>query len=171
MLIKQRKYLLLTNQLEKSPTGGRQLLCKLNHDILKEIYGDRLLVFELPKTKIRGLKAIINSFKGNIDDLNENVIKDILQKIHVENVNNVFVDGSNLGEFSNVLKKRFPKVGISIFFHNIEARFFFDLFCLRKSLHALAVLIVNYLSERKAVLYGDKLICISNYSKYKCNSK
>ena len=56
------------------------------------------------------------------------IIKDILQKIHAENVNNVFVDGSNLGEFSNVLKKRFPKVEISIFFHNIEARFFFDLF-------------------------------------------
>ena len=27
-------------------------------------------------------------------------------------------------EFANDLKQRFPKVGISIFFHNVEARFF-----------------------------------------------
>ena len=55
------KLLLLTNQLEDKPSGGRQLLCKLNYDVLKEIYGNQLLVFELPQIKIRGLKAVFNS--------------------------------------------------------------------------------------------------------------
>ncbi len=26
--------MLLTNQLEESPSGGREMLCKLNHDVL-----------------------------------------------------------------------------------------------------------------------------------------
>ncbi len=36
--------MLLTNQLEESPSGGREMLCKLNHDVLIDIYGDRLTV-------------------------------------------------------------------------------------------------------------------------------
>ena len=62
--------LLLTNEIDKSPTGGRELLCKLNHDILKESYGDQCTVFELPKNSISGLKDIFNAFKGCIDGLN-----------------------------------------------------------------------------------------------------
>jgi glycosyltransferase involved in cell wall biosynthesis len=81
--------------------------------------------------------------------------------IQAENVGKVFIDGSNLGGFVKVAKLRFPNVEISTFFHNVEARFFLGSLKQTKSLRALAVLIVNYLAERKAVRYSDKVICLS----------
>ncbi len=66
-----------------------------------------------------------------------------------------------LVRFVKAAKQRFPNVEISTFFHNVEARFFMGSLKQTKSLRALAVLIVNYLAERKAVRYSDKIICLS----------
>lgn len=155
------KLMLVTPQLHHKPTGGRELLCKLNHDALNALYGDHLIVFELPRSRLQGLKSIINAFRGHIDGLNNAVISKALQTIQAENVDKVFVDGSNLGGFVKIAKRRFPQVEISTFFHNVEARFFLGSLKQTKTLRALAVLIVNYLAERKAVRYSDKIICLS----------
>lgn len=153
--------MLLTNQLHASPSGGRELLCKLNHDALREIYGARLVLFELPRSRLKGLRLVMDAFRGHIDGLNDAVIAKAVQTIQVENVGKVFVDGSNLGGFVKVVKQRLPGVEVSTFFHNVEARFFFGSLRQVKTLHALAVLVVNYLAERKSVRYSDKLICLS----------
>jgi len=155
------KVLLLTNGLYSSPSGGRELLCKLNHDALKEIYGDLLVVLELPRHKITSFKSVVDAFKGHIDGLNDAVIAEALQAIQAENVNKVFVDGSNLGGFVAVVKRKFPQLEISTFFHNVESRFFLGSFKQTKSLRALAILMANYLAERKAARYSDKIICLS----------
>lgn len=156
------KLMLVTKQLLDFPNGGRELLCKLNYDILKETYGDHLVLFELSRSRLQGLKSIFNAFKGYIDGLNDVVINNGLQVIQAENVKKIFVDGSNLGMFVKAAKKRFPNVEITIFFHNVEARFFLGSLKQKKSLRALGVLIANYLAERKAVRYSDKIICLSN---------
>lgn len=153
--------MLVTNQLQLCPAGGRELLCKLNHDVLRDIHGDRLVLLELPSGRLRGVKSIINAFRGYIDGLSHDVIGSALLTIQTENVNKVFVDGSNLGAFVKVVKQKFPNVEVSTFFHNVEARFFLGSLKQTKSLRALAVLIVNYLAERKAVRYSDKIICLS----------
>lgn len=155
------KLLLLTKQLHARPAGGRELLCKLNRDALKDIYGDRLVAFELPRGRLLGLKAIATAFRGHIDGLNDATINMALETIQAENVGKIFVDGSNLGGFVKLAKRRFPHVEITTFFHNVEARFFLGALRETKALRALAVLIANYLSERKAVRYSDKLICLS----------
>ena len=46
---KSVKVMLLTNKLCDSLAGGRELLCKLNHDALRDIYGERFVLFELPR--------------------------------------------------------------------------------------------------------------------------
>ncbi|MDA3834969.1 MAG: glycosyltransferase family 4 protein [Spirochaetales bacterium] len=153
--------LLITNTLEKSPSGGRELLCKLNHDALKDIYGERLVVFELPQRRLQGLTSAINAFRGHIDGLNSAVISKALRIVETENIGKIFVDGSNLGGFVRVIKKKFPQVEISTFFHNVEARFFWGSFRQNKTVHALAVAMANYLAERKSVKYSDKIICLS----------
>jgi glycosyltransferase involved in cell wall biosynthesis len=155
------KVMLLTNQLQASPAGGRELLCKLNHDALKEIFGARLVLFELPRSRLQGLKSVVSAFRGHIDGLNDAVLNKALQTIKSENVGKIFVDGSNLGGFVKVIKQRSPDVEVSTFFHNVEARFFLGSLRQNKTLRALAVLAVNYLAERKSVRYSDKLICLS----------
>ena len=153
--------MLVTNNLRNLPLGGRELLCKLNHDALREIYDDRLVVFELCRRRLRDLKSIVDAFRGNIDGLDDVVIGNVLQIIQEKNVEKIFVDGSNLGNFVKLAKLQFPQVQICTFFHNVEARFFLGSLKQTRSVHALAVLVVIYLAERKAVRYSDKLICLS----------
>ena len=59
------------------------------------------------------------------------------------------------------LKRRHPRVEVTVFFHNVEARFFWGSLRMQKNLRALAVLAVNYLAERKSIRYSDKIICLS----------
>jgi glycosyltransferase involved in cell wall biosynthesis len=153
--------MLVTKKLEYVSTGGRELLCKLNHDVLLEVYGKRLVLFELPQSRIQGLNSFIKTFFGHIDGLNEVIITNALQAIKAENVGKVFVDGSNLGGIVKVIKQRLPHVEVCTFFHNVEARFFWGALKQAKTLRALAVLLVNYLAERNSVHYSDKLICLS----------
>ncbi|OHB44728.1 MAG: hypothetical protein A2178_01740 [Planctomycetes bacterium GWC2_49_10] len=154
--------MLVTNRMEKVPSGGRELLCKLNHDVLMEIYGNRLTVFELTKNPIRRFKSAINAFRGYVDGINAETIGVVLHEIHEKNIEKIFVDGSNFGEIARAIKARFPKVQIATFFHNVETRFFWGAFRQNKTVHALAVAIVNYLAERKSVKYSDNIICLSD---------
>lgn len=153
--------MLLTNELHASPAGGRELLCKLNHDALKEIYGERLVLFEVPRRSLRGVRAILGALRGHIDGLDDERIDRALDAIRSENVAKVFVDGSNLGAFTRRLRLRQPNIEVSTFFHNVEARFFWGSVKLRRRPRALAVLLANYLAERRAVRYSDKRICLS----------
>lgn len=153
--------MLLTNQLEEYPSGGREMLCKLNHDVLMEIYGDRLTVFELTKKPIRGVKSVANAFNGHIDGINSETIDRVFQDILSKNIEKIFVDGSNFGGMVKLVKMRFPNVQVYTFFHNVEVRFFWGAFRQSKTFHALAVAIANYLAERKSVRFSDKIICLS----------
>lgn len=153
--------LLLTNKIDESPAGGRELLCKMNRDALKDIYGDRCMVFELAKSQIRSFKSILHAFRGHIDGLSAESIAGLIQQVQAKGVDKVFVDGSNLGELVRIIKSRFPEIRVCTFFHNVEARFFLGALKQTKTPHALAVLMVNYLAERKAVRYSDKIISLS----------
>jgi glycosyltransferase involved in cell wall biosynthesis len=155
------KIMLVTKRLERNPAGGRELLCRLNHDALHVLCGNNMVVFELPDDCFRGVSAYFSAFRGHIDGLNEAIIEAVLEKVHDARITQVFVDGSNLGGFVAVLKRRMPQVEIITFFHNAEARFFWGSLRLQKSLHALGVLIANYLAERKAVKYSNKIVCLS----------
>ncbi|MEH6590013.1 MAG: glycosyltransferase [Halioglobus sp.] len=153
--------LILTKKLESAPVGGRELLCKLNVDALKAIYGDRIIVFELDAGRLQGVRAYFNAFRGHIDGLNTESIDSAIRTIHERNVGKVFVDGSNLGGFIVELKRRLPKVEVTVFFHNCEAQFFWGSLCMEKTVRSFGVLLANTLAERKAVRHSDKRVCLS----------
>jgi glycosyltransferase involved in cell wall biosynthesis len=159
--LKKPKAMLFTVQLDTSPTGGRELLCKLNYEALKGIYGERLVLFELARRSLRSIGSVLNAFKGHIDGLDKATIEVALRAIRSENISKVFVDGSNLGAFTKLLKIRFPQVEVITFYHNVEARFFLGSLLQQKNFRALAVLMVNYLAEKKATNYSDKIVCLS----------
>jgi glycosyltransferase involved in cell wall biosynthesis len=156
-----KNVMLITNKLAACPSGGRELLCKLNYDVLKNIYCDRLVLFELSRSPIQGLRSLIHALRGQIDGVSDCVVSKAVQAIQDGNVDQVFVDGSNLGGLVKVIKLRLPYVQVVTFFHNVESKFFLGSFRHSKSLHSLGVLIVNFLAERKSVRYSDKLICLS----------
>ena len=153
--------LLLTNNILKLPTGGREQLRKLNHDMLEDIFGDQLIELELTRSQIVKLKSIFNAFRGHVDGLSADSLAVAIQEVKEKNIKSVFVDGSNFGEFVRVIKRKFPNIRVYTFFHNVEAKFFLDSLRQTKTPHALAVLMVNYLAERKAVRYSDDIICLN----------
>jgi len=153
--------MLLTKALDEAPTGGRELLCKLNYDALSSVYSDGLVLFELKAGRLLGTQAYINAFRGYMDGLNDASIEKALRLMRKVKVSQVFIDGSNLGGFVPVLKQQMPEVEVITFFHNVEARFFWGSWQLNKTLHAFGVLLANTLAEQKAVKYSDKIICLS----------
>ena len=155
------KVMLLTKQLDPDPRGGREMLCKLNYEALSSLLGDRLVVVQLPHSRPSNLLSILNTFRGHIDGLSLQVIDHAINQIKHENVRQVFIDGSNLGGFVAVLKKQLKHVEVISFFHNVEARFFWGALAASKTPRALAVLIANFLAERKAACLSDKRICLS----------
>lgn len=155
------KVMLLTKQLDLAPRGGREMLCKLNHDALASIFGERLVVFELPPARAANPREIFNAFRGHIDGLTAQTIGDAIDRIQRENVRQVFVDGSNLGGFVDALKRQLKNVEVTSFFHNVEARFFWGALSNAKTPRPLAVFIANFLAERKAARLSDKRICLS----------
>ena len=155
------RILIITKALINKPLGGRELLCKLNYDALRAIYGDRLILFELQDVRLQGMVAYANAFRGHIDGVTSDSIEKALDVVRDLQVSKVFVDGSNLGGFVAVLKQRMPVVEVATFFHNVEARFFWGACRLSKTPRALAVLVVNALAERKAVKFSDKRISLS----------
>ena len=153
--------MLVTNQINNIPTGGRELLSGINHDILKNLYGERLTVLKLKKESIQGLSKVLNSFRGFIDGITRVGLDSISEAIFSKKVKKLFVDGSNFGEIVRYVKTQHPNVQVYTFFHNAEVRFFLGLFRQNKTLHALAVVVVNYLAERKSVMHSDKIICLN----------
>lgn len=155
------KILFLTKDMHGAPAGGRELLSRLNHDALADLYGDRLVVFELSGSRLKGLVPAFNAFHGHIDGLGKRSLSDVLRVIETQQVRTVFVDGSNLGAAVAAIRKRFPAIEVCSFFHNVEARFFLGAFRQKPALRSLSVLVANYIAERKAVLFSDKRICLS----------
>ena len=153
--------MLITNKLENSPSGGRELLCKLNYDVLKDIHGERLIVLELTKSSVHGLKPVLDAFGGYIDGVNSETISLVCHNIQLKNIRKLFVDGSNFGGIVKIVKARFPHVEILTFFHNVEVRFFLGSLRQNKTVRALAVAVANYLAEKKSVNYSDKIVCLS----------
>ena len=137
------------------------MLCKLNHDALIALYGERLFLFELPVGRLSSARKSLTAFRGHIDGLNTKTIQSAHAVIERESVSKVFVDGSNLGSFVAETKQRLPAAEVITFFHNVETRFFWGAFCKNKTVHAAGVMVANYLAERKAVRWSDKIICLS----------
>jgi glycosyltransferase involved in cell wall biosynthesis len=155
------RILLLTNQLQTRPSGGRALLSQLNHDVLSDLLGDRLSIMVLAKAPIRGWRAAIKAIGGHIDGISSGSINSVVDRIRSSGARKVFLDGSNLGTLARSIKWECPEVEVLSFFHNCEARFFLGALKQSPSAHALGVLVANYLAERRAVRFSDKLICLS----------
>jgi len=155
------KVMLLTNTLDESPNGGRELLCRLNYESLHELYGGDLVLHELEKASPAGLLQMYLAFRGYIDGLNPAVITGILHRIREQDIGTVFIDGSNLGKAAQCIRKAFPGIKIVTFFHNVEAVFFWGAFKQKAGMRALAVCLVNYIAERKSVRCSDRLIALS----------
>jgi glycosyltransferase involved in cell wall biosynthesis len=151
----------VTPGLQAQPRGGREMLTKLNYDALRALYGDNLVLVTLLRSTMRGWRAIRSTALGHIDGIAPETLQSVLSTLRNANVSAVLLDGSNLGVLASAIRRDLPHVRVTTFFHNVEARFFLGSLRNRKSLKALAILLANYIAERKAVRDSFQRICLS----------
>lgn len=157
----QPSVLLVTNSIHNSAFGGRELLCKLNHDILIKLYGSRLYIYELKRVRLSSMSQLSGALRGHIDGVNTASIREICTFVRQKDIQIVFVDGSNLGAVVQALHRLVRNVVVATFYHNVEARFFWGSFTATKSLRSLFIFVANFLAECKATRLSDKRICLS----------
>jgi glycosyltransferase involved in cell wall biosynthesis len=150
----------VTPRVDPESYGGRQMLCRLNQDVLKEIYGDYFTLVELDRVRSPRLATVVGAISGHIDGLNRRRIAELLREIKAKRIETLFVDGSNLGALVRSVKTELPTVRVCTFFHNVEVRFFFGSLRQCRSPHALGVLLANYAAERNAVRFSDKIVTL-----------
>lgn len=141
---------------------GRELLTDINGQALRSIFGRTLFDFFLSETqKPRGVRKLFNALQGWLNGLDHNSVEACLDVIEGQEIQIVYVEGSNYGRLVRAIKLACPSCRIITFFHNVETRFFWGAFRTRPSLRALGVLIGNFVAEAFAVRYSDRIICLN----------
>jgi polysaccharide biosynthesis protein PslH len=156
--------LFISKKYKVKPSGGREMLSALNFQMLRNIYSKHLFDFEISEHSDHNKETISMQklFHGEIDGVSNSLLQKLMKLIDQHHINQLFIDGSNLGKIAELVKSNFPHIQIHTFFHNVEAKFFFDSFVRQKTLHSFGVLVANYFAEKKAVQYSDTLICLTN---------
>jgi len=140
-----------------APSGGREMLGRINLILLHDLLGDRLVHIRPRHAK----SPLREAWRGHINGIDTALIADLLTTIADRGITQMVIDGSNFGAAIAVVKSRAPHVRIITIFHNVEARFFWGAFQARRSAKSFAVLAANYLAERKAVRHSDVLVTLS----------
>ena len=144
------------------PIGGRELLSKQNLGILKQIFKKNFFVYKLKQKKLHSISEYLYTLLGHIDGINSKVLKEVCSILEKNKISHVFLDGSNLGQCAKIIKKKYPKIKIISYFHNLETKFFFDNFIKLRTFKSFFILISNFLAELKAIKYSNYRICLTN---------
>lgn len=141
--------------------GGREQLSRLHRQALGDLFGDRLETLLLPRRPLAGGAALRAVFNGRIDGTDLVTEQRILATISDRSIDQVWLDGSNLGVLARAIKRRYPEVEVTTFFHNVEPRFFLGAFRWRPGPRALGVVAANYVAERLAVRASDRRVALN----------
>ena len=161
--ISKKKFLFISNKINKSPVGGRKNLTNLNEIVLKKIFKKNFFSHKLEKKKISTLRNIFMTILGTIDGINGKNIKIIKNLIKKKKITHVFIDGSNLGKISRKISNE--NIKIITFCHNVETNFFLKKFKIFSNLKNFCILLVNYFAELQSVYFSDYLIYLNNRDK------
>jgi len=106
------------------------------------------------------LKALLRGVRCWLDGLDRALVDECISSFG-DCSGTLFIDGSNYGRLAEDAKRRLPNATVITFFHNVEARFFWDGFLESRSPRSLIVAFCNYLAERKAVANSDVLVFLN----------
>ena len=142
--------------------GGREQLSVLHERCLGELLGDGFEVHRLQGASPSGPRSTLAALAGAIDGATAASADAVLTRMARNVIDELWLDGSNLGWLAAAVKRVEPGVTVTTFGHNVEARFFLGALRHRPGARTLAVLIANFVAERLAVRYSDRLIALSD---------
>ena len=139
-----------------NPRGGRAMLARLHRDCLGELLGG-----DITDLRISGVTRMSAALTGQVDGVDAESIARVLARIERGDCDSVWLDGSNLGVIAAAVRRRFPRVRVLTFCHNVEARFFLGAWRRGRSPKALGVLLANYQAERAALRCSSDIIALN----------
>lgn len=154
--------LLVTPRADMPPKGGRAQLSHLLETTLRNLRAEHLAVHRLVARSTRWTNKLAGVWKGYLDGIDAASTARILTLLDELDVDELILDGSNLGAIAAAARKRRPSLRIVTFLHNVEARFFRDALRHARTLHAFGVLLANRKAEAAAVRNSDVLVCLTN---------
>ena len=141
--------------------GGRLMLSRLIAHALADLLGEQLLIEHLPPALVADALSIAGALGGRIDGVTRDVERALIERIDAQRIEQLFLDGSNLGRLARLVNRARPEVKVITFFHNVEAHFFLGVLRQRPSARALAVMVANFVAEAMAVRYSDQRIALN----------
>lgn len=144
-------------------TSGGSVTIRRNKDVLKRYYGEsHILYYELHRKQKNVLRALWTdvtnlSFYG----LDKKTQRDILRVIKDEDIDIVFLDTSNLGTLAKAIKNTYPQKTIITFFHNIEYKFYLELFSQTKNIKFLLKTFLSFINEKHSCKFSDWTIVLN----------
>lgn len=155
-----KKILYIGSSISSEKITGRENLSRSILRVLEQS-GVDLRRCKILRLEEQPVYRYILSLIGMVDGLTPKKIVEICKEIEVEQINSVLIDGSNFGLLTRAIKKNHPSCNVITFFHNCETKFFFDAATKKKTLRSIFVLLANYIAERSACRFSDKLLCLT----------
>ena len=160
----QKNILYISPNINSDAKGGREQLSSLNFKALADLYGSQFSFHNLKKNKSASFISKASKIFGYLDGLTKKNTNEILDKIKEKKIQQVFINGSNLGKLAKAIKQRFPSVQIISFFHNVETKFFFDSFKRALTIKSFFIL-ASFLNSRIIfITLSSLLFCLTERS-------
>ncbi|WP_320675018.1 glycosyltransferase [Prochlorococcus sp. MIT 1341] len=159
--------LLVTKDLSDCFIGGRERLSQTYRSLLHKLFPESLLIFCPYPYSVNAFARYIYSIVGMLDGLTPSRIFSIITLVKKNNIELVFIDGSNYGLIALVLRLYCPNVHITSLFHNVESRFFWGSFLRKKTLKALGIILSNYIAEFFCIWCSHTSITLTSHDQKK----
>lgn len=141
---------------------GRELLSDLNRRSLDSLFADNLVHLSVDATrKPSGWRENLSALAGWLDGLNPDIVRRCLDIIALEEIDVVYIEGSNYGRLARAIRIHAPSCRVITFFHNVESRFFWGALKAKTSIKAIGVLLANWIAEAWAVRFSHSIICLN----------
>ena len=155
------KLLYITNSMERQYGGA--VINRRNYNLLRDVYGDNLFVYEFEYVHHESrLLKLKNRVQGIYFGIINEYIQDVLKIIEREGIRIVFISNSLFSCFAVEIRKRFPKIVIISFFHNVEYIYAREEYKAKKSVKFWLLACLAYIYERRMVRCVDYVIVLNN---------
>lgn len=151
------KLLYISKKVTKISNGG-EICTKRNELVLKKVLNSDFYHYELViGNKLSQNKNKLFFFYPGLKFSDFNIIANQIKNI---NPSFVFIDTAQYGILCRFIKKKFPKIKIVTFFHNIELMYAKSYFSI-KNPKSWYFLLLTKINEKRAINYSDIKITIN----------
>lgn len=143
------------------PHGGA-IINRRNYDLLKDIYHERLFLYEFDYDFRQSMcSKVMNMFHGRLYGITSAHLEAVCQLIECHEINCVFIGYSLFSCFISMIKKKYPRVKVITFFHNVECDYALGEYEAKGGLKLRVVSLLARIYESITVKRSDYLITLN----------